>query len=1027
MFSNQVNLQLVRDVYSACGLDYYGLIRSRATALFDATRKEIVLASSKRSYAVGGHVLIIIKNLDEYIACCEDDKKLGYVLSILSYERAGHDNPTWGDIAAIVKFSLSGLYQDNSSPEMFSLWQEAFANTNRVSVVNQDALPVSATNVVYYCKTCNLHSAKYIAFERIPKNRREVKGLNVLYPYASPGDKAHTQLDLETAISSLCTKLDRNERKSILQALNLLFRILPISTYNSLATGLVVGSLAKMPITLYLGRLLEINACCLNSESLVLNLWSASNAIRRTHRLWDGRLADSQTITGLSYWHMCSTRQKHTSDWIKERRNRSTVIPLKNVLQYDFSTQCSAILSKLVGETMRGCKRPNATWADFVMRRQRHISSGSTGGVKTYINEQTYTAGKRVYFENTPTSEIIAWLDSKPKIVAKASEKYELGKARAIYGTKPIDFLIMAYVLEPLEERLDTVGSMQHKNLAPLSVQRINDRLQEVGHSNCYGLMVDYADFNIQHTLAIQSRLFSTIARYADSLAWGTDYSKAARWCADALLNCYAEYPDVEGVLPVLQGLFSGMRGTAIVNTLLNRAYYLTAADALRFFTQAPLPTISAYHQGDDVWLTSHSEILNIMIYHVLNAAGLRFEASKQNIAPKIGEFLRVWYDGQSARGFFARALASLIIRPLQSTGLADVLSKARESDSQIRVLIRRGLPIKIASKLWTAIVVYNFQSSFTDPRPSITDVMSALTLSTVFGGLGCPNPSTHRLSGRITRSYFPTPVMRTPRANIKETGAYMSSDLATTIEARYRHNLDISKFAGYLKRCNYANFEVDVAVANVCRKEYIVECLKWLRSINFKISHEIDSANSAEVEKSVPCLAVLLPRIRTDLEAVTRMLTGPCISKTRRRGGMLSDCIAAALSNSPFSSISEIIASTGANRKEAITILAMLCRNPDIGSQLSIGLQDLYANCGHDVASFWVEELYTMPAPLLNYLHPDIATTLHATVMDRIYTTTRLAGIGQAVDVRRICYYGESELIEYAKGCVILQRLSMY
>ncbi|KAI0984735.1 hypothetical protein GJ496_009375 [Pomphorhynchus laevis] len=33
-----------------------------------------------------------------------------------------------------------------------------------------------------------------------------------------------------------------------------------------------------------------------------------------------------------SYWHMCSTRQLKTSDWVQERRNRQTVTNLRHVL-----------------------------------------------------------------------------------------------------------------------------------------------------------------------------------------------------------------------------------------------------------------------------------------------------------------------------------------------------------------------------------------------------------------------------------------------------------------------------------------------------------------------------------------------------------------------------------------------------------------------------------------------------------------------------------------------------------------------
>ena len=98
--------------------------------------------------------------------------------------------------------------------------------------------------------------------------------------------------------------------------------------------------------------------------------------------------------------------------------------------------------------------------------------------------------------------------------------------------------------------------------------------------------MGDYADFNRQHSLPAQAAVFYAILDEFDTLPGvSPDLYRAVQWCAEALLNQMVYLPRInldnrsyfvastgpgyrvliptgDNGLPVVQGLFSGVRAT---------------------------------------------------------------------------------------------------------------------------------------------------------------------------------------------------------------------------------------------------------------------------------------------------------------------------------------------------------------------------------------------------------------------------------------------------------------------------------
>ncbi|QQP50743.1 Uncharacterized protein FKW44_011863 [Caligus rogercresseyi] len=152
-------------------------------------------------------------------------------------------------------------------------------------------------------------------------------------------------------------------------------------------------------------------------------------------------------------------------------------------------------------------------WEHFCKTRQEWIASGSSGGYKLEVRGQNLTVNKPVMFENVSSQEMLPWLYSTPVLMAKGSEKFELGKARAIYGTQPLDYTIMTYAIDRLERGLCQIDGIQTGRTGRSELIDVASRLRQTTLKNRCMSMIDYADFNIQHSLDVQSRVLSAIRR----------------------------------------------------------------------------------------------------------------------------------------------------------------------------------------------------------------------------------------------------------------------------------------------------------------------------------------------------------------------------------------------------------------------------------------------------------------------------------------------------------------------------------
>ncbi|CAB4064054.1 unnamed protein product [Lepeophtheirus salmonis] len=132
------------------------------------------------------------------------------------------------------------------------------------------------------------------------------------------------------------------------------------------------------------------------------------------------------------------------------------------------------------------------------------------------------------------------WLDTEPKLVALGSDKMEPGKARAIYGTAPQDQAIITYLVKPIEGNFKNNSYLVGGHSGIQEVADIGIRLSAAGCESEI-TMLDYADFNYEHTL---EALFDAVLEILEErFNENNDLIKAARWARDVQDTTICQIP----------------------------------------------------------------------------------------------------------------------------------------------------------------------------------------------------------------------------------------------------------------------------------------------------------------------------------------------------------------------------------------------------------------------------------------------------------------------------------------------------
>lgn len=734
-----------------------------------------------------------------------------------------------------------GIYFDNNSDYAFSLHDERKQQLKEnypdlelksavIKVIDEMEGPLPAYLRI---KTCDTHGIKHLKIF----NHRRLKNISIhelrvfqdLYPASTKVDARKTNIALKYVIQDLMHSGD-------IPLINRVLATFPIGTPESIIVMHLLNALGNDQYDRFVSMMEEDKACCMTPQQYFKYAKAVGIAVRRCGKWYDGTMLEEEAVCLLSYWEMCTGRSGHTSDWPQEYVNRiQSYIPLKppHLICEPTTETNGLLLDELAEELMRifDCMITTTgteSWLEFLQRRQTWVAGGTASGEYIEIDGKRQPIDKKVFCEKTPTAEMESWLYEEPEIVAIASEKYEIGKPRAIYGTTPKSYCIITYALQHVENNMSKVPGLESGLSEIHDLIAINRRAIECGIAGMYTTMVDFEDFNLQHTLSAQYLMFECMAKTLEKKGAHPDQVKAAMWAAKGCLNQKVRFPGSKHFDQVKQGMFSGVRSTDFMNSVLNLAYF-NVAEAQISKLQGPKPErLLDIHKGDDVWISNKNLLWAILLYNTMTCTGYKFQVSKQLLAKQEGEFLRVRYFSGRVRGYLCRAIGALIERPLQ--GQDDTLaSNALPSmASQIMILYRRGYRLDACDRLWR--IVCNQWCRYKNRDYNDVKIPPfVIHQSDRLNGLDLGPPMTAAKGGTLIASI---PRLNSISASAgKHVTQCMTDEYASFVSKYIKHNFDVEAVKANIHKINTVGL-VSKRDKDKAFRRYGNELVKWHKKL---------------------------------------------------------------------------------------------------------------------------------------------------------------------------------------------------
>lgn len=887
-----------------------------------------------------------------------------------------------------------GNYQLGNSVECMKLWDDF---THFVHNPPKRALPMrllSPLSDAISLALCKLHGRYHVAIEwKKLKKKDDIKLANDIWSWSSKADQTKTSLSASDMLWHI------NKEPVLRKKYDKWSQLFSAHLTNVTATSLLVHMVGNVHFEKNASLLMNNKFCCLDTQSYSNVFKALSVALRRTGHWPDGTPASLDEVTSCSGWELAIGRSENKSDWADEENKRTQQVvnlgpPTSKTKDARSNAMYCSMLARelevITSELVKAPKR-HQSWREYVEERQSWVSSGSTGGKRIKLNDgSSVRVNKHVYFEQLTADEMTEWLDSEPKMVATASEKFEMGKARAIYGTEPCDYSIASYALSGIEEKLYHVDGVESGLTGLDYVVSLTRRLANVkGQRNTECTMIDYSDFNYQHTLEAQSLVFEKLSARLRVMGYHADKAKASDWISASLLNQWCRFPGPNRKEKrISQGMFSGCRGTNFINTILNVAYYRVAMRWLQeHLNLTPIAAMNI-HQGDDVWITNHSRVWAIAMYEVMSASGLIFQPSKQMFDINRGEFLRVVYTPQGCKGYLARAIGTLIMKPIQNTDVVAPAERANALNSQIMILMRRGFTWEGCRLLWRAVVPYAARAKLV--QGAITIPVGYLRKSHIDGGLDLGEPMTSAGPSHSSKTIPAMSLCSTALEAAVPTN--MSEDWIKIMSKKLKRNIDYESLIRVLHASNVTD-SLRQEDRMLCLRQHERDLRKWLENLEVgtvvRDRLHYDALFEGETASSV---------IEYTMDCVEKGKYG----KTTQEGQGVLGCIMAAIGSSAYKSISNARTATGLPTIEAALVAISACEQPTLSVQAAALLSDLRTRLGDEALAEVLGGIRSGATKYEGEFHPIILSWVEGRSNDEVLITIISGASTVETDIKR-------------------------
>jgi len=339
-------------------------------------------------------------------------------------------------------------------------------------------------------------------------------------------------------------------------------------------------------------------------------------------------------------------------DLEQEARYRTTDACLGKVVHFDddlLRAECRRLLETEIAHGPDGTRIDFPSLADHWDRRWEWAVNGAHSGHVSRLYPRfpkppgMLREHRRAWLEAVEEDPRPTW---DGHTFVSASPKLECGKTRAIFACDTVNYLSFEHLMGPVERRwrnrrvvLDP-GKGGHVGM----VFRTQAAKARAGVS----MMLDYDDFNSQHSTRSMQILIEelvAVTGYPQELGRRLveSFDKSDIWLGNKFIG------RARGTL------MSGHRCTTFINTCLNYVY-------LRLVLGSEvMDDVPSVHVGDDVYLGARTYRQAGDICERLRASALRMNPVKQSVGHVSTEFLRCCASGRSARGYFARAVGSVV------------------------------------------------------------------------------------------------------------------------------------------------------------------------------------------------------------------------------------------------------------------------------------------------------------------------------------------------------------------------------
>ncbi|UUV42300.1 MAG: putative RNA dependent RNA polymerase [Utsjoki toti-like virus] len=454
----------------------------------------------------------------------------------------------------------------------------------------------------------------------------------------------------------------------------------------------------------------QLDAWSLDDKTLLSELKELHDEVRNRGTLM-GLLLNATERRELQYLNEVMGRGLWSMDFTEELKMREGTIPEKQFLRIDsgelvvLKEQFDSILEASVmaclevamtGLSRRSCK----SFSEWMDDRYRWGASGSAPGARVEYdlgNKRIKTAAtKRTWLETVTAADGWSWLEkNRPHIKTTFVPKFENGKNRALSNTANWEYVFEAFLLDGVEQRLARVHGAIMKEGGLTECTRIEKRLKALNAR--FGWSYDYKSFENNHNFKHMAMLWKHIgkvraghARTFDREDVALEYERVGDWLEKAVSNVYMRdmVTGLEGKANF--GLVTGTRGTAFVNTMLNKVYCTVMQLALMSAVQQ-MPEEWA-HMGDDVLATTESYTTAHLMTGLMTTMGLVTNKLKTLVEYGSGELLRKWYsaDGEVS-GYLTRMVPNIAAGEWDLSGPATPYEKVGAGIGMLRKMQARG------------------------------------------------------------------------------------------------------------------------------------------------------------------------------------------------------------------------------------------------------------------------------------------------------------------------------------------------